>query len=1496
MPDPIYKYVPPGPPPQEEPGFIQKWAPTVVRGASGLLGFSPWSGAAGGAGGEILAEMIERGDLDPTKSDWKRVAGETAVGGAMGGAIKAMKTAATVGRAMAQGATMGASAPVIRHTVEEGDYNPLHYGNEVGMGGLIGGVTGGLVHKTPEWWAAYKGRGTTPPPTQGVAPIVDTPVPVNVGRHTGPIRSEQSIVQKAKGLFPLYPEEHLALSDAIKKAPEGDVARDVYGPKGAPKDSAADIAKAEELGAKVRHDIMGAREKAHQQALDLLAKEKSEAASLTEAERLKEGLVKGPKTYVESAGGETPTGSVKATQRWVEEQLDDDGGGGGGGTSNYPPPVQGSENFYKPQDRAIAEAIALKSGGKLIPVGIGKNVRVVAADAPDVAPPPPEGTPTPKGPPKTPPPDEGGGGVIGRRPSSALPPPRPAPAPKPGKEKINPYTDAFDKSRGRGAYAPTEPPPTQPPSIIPVNPARNLEQALPQSEMPPSVKPPVVPKIQVKEVESGKPVRVIPAKEPPTLPKVGPYGFQIPEGSIRIEGPDPGQMVWELPNGRVVDDEGRELLRAALRRASPPPPTPDAPASPVNKYEMLAQALEERGVPIPEQVAENRMGSQADRRVGGTLPEGVSDRHMNELLDKFGGTQETPEVPVPQTETPPEAPLSTPEAPIQSGKVKKVKGLRVAATKKAKGAAIPPTLTPEESHGLKWIQEEMNNFGFTPGRLTENEFGPQYNGREAGAPVFHDITQLAGYNGTRAQVLNVIKNGMAGERLTPAEQKLFDASKEVANAITKAAQQNRPSGVKMLLPPEAGGEVPPQTGIESGPTSGPIEDILSTGEAQVRLPEAGKVRNQETPTPKVAEVPYSLTRETKATTPLSQGTLAEASEAPTTPPETTNPYPGFREVKEGEAFGPGREFKMDMGTGKNYVNDVPAEPSPIESILAQEPSPTTEPTPPETPPQIIPLESLKRPFGEVAGSHYDFLKREHTAQPFEKGSPEAAWKHKVGQAATEHAQGETLKEMGYLPEEIGKMSGEEKYANAKANGQLIDDQFLKDIARHKGKGIADTASPDLANSPYKDWDGQISNIKPEWTKGGSEKGEISPEVMMRLGLGAGGAVVGATQDKEHPFQGALIGGTMGALAPSAISHLQNLHVPEGTTLQKELLARVNNWQRASLLSNPYSLAYNAVAGPWGSNLFGGLEHMIKGKVMGNPEQVAQGAGVVGDAFSPGKWAKGYNSSLAEAGRRINEADIGRAGYQAPKSSNIIDSFLRWPAKLMTAGDINTRNILKSHGIPEALAERMTLTAEPRRALGKVIVNWGKSTTEGGFGSTLANMMLPFKRTAANILESGAERTPGLGEFVNMIGDPALAKPLKERMVEQGMGLAVFATAYEAGFHTPSGQAKDWKLYNLASNLGGQYAALSGMGFAMGQAKRQGKKLSTAFSQEAAGDLPVPTTEPVIELIRPLVKILDGEGVTSKDIPKSMYPKALTYVQEQVKKGSAEPTYKYVPPK
>lgn len=404
-----------------------------------------------------------------------------------------------------------------------------------------------------------------------------------------------------------------------------------------------------------------------------------------------------------------------------------------------------------------------------------------------------------------------------------------------------------------------------------------------------------------------------------------------------------------------------------------------------------------------------------------------------------------------------------------------------------------------------------------------------------------------------------------------------------------------------------------------------------------------------------------------------------------------------------------------------------------------------------------------------------------------------------------------------------------------------------------------------------------------------QKGEISPALMLKGGLGVAGALGGAAYDDEHPLRGALVGGLAGVGAGAVSSKLPSLLSGEESfkDITEPLVARFPNYMRGSLLSDPRSIIHNSLGGPWGSHFFGGLEEAAKGAVTGDTARKEAGQAALKTAMNPAKWLKGFWEKRGEAFTKLHDVEEqGRAGsFIEPANKNLLDQAAEIPAGWMLAGDMNSRDFLEEAGIDEATVRKITNTAEPQRALWKNVVNWGKAKAgpndEGGT-SALAQAMLPFKRTAANIMENGTERTPILGSIINYRGDENLRIPWKEQAVQQGIGTGAFAAGYEAGLHTDEKVNKDFKIRSMVSNMGGNYALLTSAGFAAGQAARLGKSpLSGAVREYTTNGIPLPTAEPINDMLSVGQKVVEGQPLSQSDFPSALKPKIFDFLLDDL---------------
>lgn len=388
---------------------------------------------------------------------------------------------------------------------------------------------------------------------------------------------------------------------------------------------------------------------------------------------------------------------------------------------------------------------------------------------------------------------------------------------------------------------------------------------------------------------------------------------------------------------------------------------------------------------------------------------------------------------------------------------------------------------------------------------------------------------------------------------------------------------------------------------------------------------------------------------------------------------------------------------------------------------------------------------------------------------------------------------------------------------------------------------------------------------PDWVKGemafldrikalGSEKGGVSPELLTRLALGISGALVGgAINPLGDRTLSALAGGAAGVMAPSVVSVLsrygvdpdkvqEGLHSEGVQSTAKKVFDTLPHLQRFNYLASVNGIAANAFVGPYGSALMAALEHILTGDPRG---------AVLLRLLNPGTFLKEWHAAKPEALRLMQDAG-NRWAEGGMNIGNKMEDVMSWPGRAMTQGDIAARNLLKLAGFSDLEAREITLTSEAWSKLGRQLSNVGR-------GSTIGSFLFPFRRTPVNIMEQGAERIPGIG-FLTGATKPNSA-PLEVQAIRQLLGAGVGAGGYAVGSNVDPETARTVRRY--VTNLGGQYSLPAGIGFAMGQATRQGKPAITGAIQQAGDIIPLPTTQPITEWS----KALTGQG----GIPQGAIP-------------------------
>jgi hypothetical protein len=371
---------------------------------------------------------------------------------------------------------------------------------------------------------------------------------------------------------------------------------------------------------------------------------------------------------------------------------------------------------------------------------------------------------------------------------------------------------------------------------------------------------------------------------------------------------------------------------------------------------------------------------------------------------------------------------------------------------------------------------------------------------------------------------------------------------------------------------------------------------------------------------------------------------------------------------------------------------------------------------------------------------------------------------------------------------------------------------------------------------------------PDWVKeqmsfldrikklGSEDQGSIDPAFATRLGLGAGGAVIGGATDRENPIRGATIGAIGGFSLPSAISALQQVGAHPsvidnlGESLSSEgvkataskIFRTLPQIQRFNYLADATGLGANAVAGPYGSAIMGALEHGLSGDPRGWEAL---------KSLRPDTFLKVFQESFAEARSLIGRAE----GSSLEAAPTQFEKVMATPGTYMTAGDVAARKFLEEAGFSGDEARRITLTSEPELPFFKGLAETGKN-------SPLMQMLFPFRRTPANIGEQGAQRIPGLGFGVQQAraNQGFEVDPFKQQLVQQGLGAAVGAGSAALGANVDPETGKVVKKF--VKNMAGQYSLPATIGYAAGEAMQKGKPAALAGASAAINDLPLPTTD------------------------------------------------------
>lgn len=343
-----------------------------------------------------------------------------------------------------------------------------------------------------------------------------------------------------------------------------------------------------------------------------------------------------------------------------------------------------------------------------------------------------------------------------------------------------------------------------------------------------------------------------------------------------------------------------------------------------------------------------------------------------------------------------------------------------------------------------------------------------------------------------------------------------------------------------------------------------------------------------------------------------------------------------------------------------------------------------------------------------------------------------------------------------------------------------------------------------------------------------ETGRLSSleALLSAAGAGVGGLTGLAVSEEDERIENAIMGAFAGAgipFAPGVIKRIYNsipkelLGTPEGRAqLVRSVYDFIPQAQRANFLTDAVGLPANMWAGPYGAMITGAIEDILSGDQRG--WQVLK-LGWNPVSFASKKWL----DAAPEAAERLRHGDLGSKFDDAVNFDNPINQLTSLPGLGMTMGDVAARRIFQDAGYSLEEAMKRTMTGEPGTKLGRDVANFGK-------GSTLASILLPFKRTPANIMEQGTQRLPfGIGMGAHFLQGSGAT--LREQGIQQLMSLPMTMGGYAAGqnIEDPK-QASNAR--RVMSNLAGRYSLPVSLGFLAGQTLGQDKKLNNRNLEQA----------------------------------------------------------------
>lgn len=316
------------PPPEPTWGeTAKKWAPTAVRGVGGFLGFTPVTGALGGAASESIAQGLEMATGAREDFSFPELAAATGVGAMGGGMIKAIAPVFKQPlQAALRAAPWAAGQPIVHSLLSEGELPEV---KDVLTSTAVGAGTAGALGGLGKLLTGKLGKGGPAPGAPGKPPAPPAPnldPPSLLVDRMGEVRRVKQV--------PLRPEPQLqpgAFPQKIAQDIEAKLSKTIgqqgtAGVKGFTKALDTGIRTAEKESSlnramRLREDVTLTRQ---EQAADLSyqksgEKYQQEQARLAEIEASREaaGVVPQKPSFSTSLSAKTPTGeSVSMRTPW----------------------------------------------------------------------------------------------------------------------------------------------------------------------------------------------------------------------------------------------------------------------------------------------------------------------------------------------------------------------------------------------------------------------------------------------------------------------------------------------------------------------------------------------------------------------------------------------------------------------------------------------------------------------------------------------------------------------------------------------------------------------------------------------------------------------------------------------------------------------------------------------------------------------------------------------------------------------------------------------------------------------------------------------------------------------------------------------------------------------------------------------------------------------------------------------------------------------------